>query len=118
MFYQVKVPLHQRSLLKYLWWKDSDLYKEVKDYEMCSYMSSGASSPSYSNYALKRTAFDNKEKFSNEAANTLINNFYVDNLLKCLANADKAPTLIQMLSRFVQLGNSSSQNLWAIIQML
>ena len=81
-------------------------------------MSSGAPSPSCSSYALKRTAFDNKEKFGNEAAYTLINNFYVDNLLKCLANADKAPTLIQMLSRFVQLGNSSSQNLWAIIQML
>ena len=114
----MKVPLHQRSLLKYLWWKDSDLSKEVKDYEMCSYMSSGAPSSSCSSYALKRAAFDNKEKFGNEAANTLINNFYVDNLLKCLANADKAPTLIQMLSRFVQLGNSSSQNLWAIIQML
>ena len=44
------------------------------------------SSGACSNYALKITAVENKEKFGKEAAQTLKNNFYVDDLLKSVAN--------------------------------
>ena len=54
MFYQVLVPPHQRSLLRFLWWKDGDFSKEILEYQMCTHIFGGASSPSCSNYALKK----------------------------------------------------------------
>lgn len=78
---------------------------------MQSHIFGGASSHSCSSYELKRTAFDNKEKLGNEAANTLINNLYVDNLLKSLLRVEEAKRLIKTLSRYILLGDSSSKNL-------
>ena len=80
--------------MKYLWWKDSDLFKEVKNYQMCSHICGGASSPSCSNYGLRRTVINNKESFGNKKANILIKTFCVDDLLKSLANAEEATTLL------------------------
>ena len=54
MFHQVRVPKHQRSLLKFLWWEDRDIRNPtVEDNEMCVHLFGGISSPSCSNYALK-----------------------------------------------------------------
>ena len=39
------------------------------------------------------TAIENKEKFGEEAAQTLQNNFYVDDLLKSVANEDMASSV-------------------------
>ena len=53
----------------------------------------GTSSPSCINYALRRTATENEDKFGKEAAVTLEKNFYVDDLLK-LVNIVKDGTSI------------------------
>ena len=45
MFHQVKVPEKQRNYLRFLWWKDSDLCKDVVDHEMTAHVFSGVSSP-------------------------------------------------------------------------
>ena len=71
MFYQVLVPPHQRSLLRYLWWQESNLSKKVVDYQMCVHIFGGTSSPSCSNFALKKAATDNSDKFGQEAAKTV-----------------------------------------------
>ena len=55
----------------------------------------GVSSGASSNYALKKTATENREKLGNEAAETLKNNFYVDGLLKFMENEDVAVQLIK-----------------------
>ena len=34
MFYQVRIPDSQRDLLRFLWWPDGDLMKDVEDYQM------------------------------------------------------------------------------------
>ena len=39
------------------------------------------------------TAIENKEKFGEEAAQTLQNNFYVDDLLKSVANEEIASSV-------------------------
>ena len=58
MFHQVRVPDNQRSLLKFLWWMHGDPRMEVEEFEMCVHLFGGKSSPSCSNYALKRTSVD------------------------------------------------------------
>ena len=65
---------------------------------MCVHVFGGTSSPSCSNYALKRTSIDGKDQFGLEAAKTLQNNFYVDDLLKSVAQEDQAIQLIKNVS--------------------
>ena len=55
----------------------------------------GASLPSCSNYALRKTAADNETKYGTEVAETLRNNFYVDDMLKSVSNEETAIKLIQ-----------------------
>ena len=104
MFYQVLVPPHERSLLRYLWWEESNLSKKVVDYQMCVHIFGGTSSPSCSNFALKKAATDNSDKFGQEAAKTLLRNFYVDDLLKSIKGADEAVSLIKNVVQMCAAG--------------
>ena len=61
-FHQVRVPEDQRSLLRFLWWENRDIRNPIKDHEMCVHLFGGISSPSWSNYALKRISVDNEIK--------------------------------------------------------
>ena len=58
---------------------------------MCAHVFGGTSSPSCSNYALKRTAVDGETNFGKEAVETLQNNFYVGDLLKSVDDAAIKP---------------------------
>ena len=53
---------------------------------MCTHLFGAVSSPSSSNYAFKRTAVDNSTSFVVDPSETVIKNFYVDNLLKSVKN--------------------------------
>ena len=64
----------------------------------------GVSPPSCSNYALKKTADDNKLKYGLEAADTLNKTFYVDDMLKSLANVPEAITLVKNVSGMCRAG--------------
>ena len=65
MYHQVKVPenLEKKCFLRFLWWKDSDSSKVIIDHEMTAHVFGGISSPSCSNFALKKTATDNVNKY-------------------------------------------------------
>ena len=63
MYHQMKVPENQRCFLRFLCWKDSDSSKVIVDHEMTAHVFGGISSPSCSNYALKKTAADNIKKY-------------------------------------------------------
>ena len=62
---------------------------------MCTHVFGGVSSGPCSNYALKRTAKKNEKKYGIETALTLIENFYVDDLLKSVNSEDDAIKLIK-----------------------
>ena len=96
MFHQVKVPDTQCSFLKFLWWEDNDTSKEIIDYEMTAHVFGGSSSPSCSNYALRKTAMDNEELYGKDVATILERNFYVD-MLKSFPTAAEAITVIQQV---------------------
>ena len=89
MFFQVLVSNNHWNLLHFLWWQDRGLWKESVDHERCVYVF-GTSSPSCSNYVLKRTFTDGKDQFGLEATKTLQNNFYVDDLQKSVAEENQA----------------------------
>ena len=69
--------------------------EKLFDYEMCVHAFGWASSPGCCNYAFRRTAPDNVSSYSKEATNTLLRNFYVDDVLKPVPSVRDALTLIQ-----------------------
>ena len=56
------------------------------------------------NYVLHRTAVDSKAEFGEAAVSTLLNNFYVDDLLKSVGNINIAKQLVKgIISIYVQI---------------
>ena len=88
MFYQVKVPEDQCSFLRILWWDDCDTNKEIIDYEIKAHVFGGTSSPSCSNFALRKTASDNKNKYVSGITRILEVNFYMDDTFQTLVKLD------------------------------
>ena len=62
-------------------------------------MFGGTFSPGCCNYALRRTAVGNAPKYDKELAETLLHNFYVDDLLKSVESEEIAIQLIKDLRR-------------------
>ena len=90
MFHQVKIPEEQRNFLRFIWWKDNNPEKELVDYQMTAHVFGGISSPSCSNFVLRKTASDNCHQYGQEVSNNLRRNFYVDDMLKSFSSTDAA----------------------------
>ncbi|XP_030834607.1 uncharacterized protein LOC115921347 [Strongylocentrotus purpuratus] len=103
MFYQVKVTPDQCDMLRYLWWPEGDITKEPVAYRMLVHLFGATSSPSCSNYALKRTAKDNEGCAKEEVLDAIQKDFYVDDFLKSVSTPqegiDLAESLRQVLSK-------------------
>ena len=56
MFYQVQVPEDQRDFVNFPWWPEGDVSKELEEYQMNVHIFGAVSSPSCSNFALRRAA--------------------------------------------------------------
>ena len=76
MFHQVRVPEHDSSFLRFLWWNDGNLVKEVQEYQMLVHLFGAISSPASANFALRGTATD-KHCFPGDVINTVKRTFYV-----------------------------------------
>ena len=104
MFYQVQVPDNQRGFLRHPWLENNNLEGDLVNYEMCVHVFGGTSSPGCCNYALRKTAVDNASDFKVGAAETLMKNFYVDDLLKSVKYEDSKIQLIQVVRKICQHG--------------
>lgn len=81
-FQTAKVSEKQRSkILRFLWWNDGNLDSEIADYEMSICLFGVVSSPSSSNYALRKTAINNNNCCGSDATTSIMKNFYVDDEL-------------------------------------
>ena len=104
MFYQVRVQPSDCNYLRFLWWPEGDLDKEPEEYEMLVHLFGGASSPSCANYALKKTAEDNKEDFDAITVETVKKNFYVDDCLRSVPTDAVAVPLVGQLRELLSKG--------------
>ena len=95
MYHQVKIPEEHCKFLRFFWWEDGDLNKEPVECEMCVHPFGAISSKNCVIFALHQTAFDNLDAFGNEAMKTLLQDFYVDDMLKADDNQDKIISLLQ-----------------------
>ena len=104
MFYQVKVPPEDRDFLRFLWWPEGNLKMRPKTYRMTVHLFGACSSPSCASYALKRTAKEYGALFDDDAAQTISNNFYVDDCLKSGQDQEKVTALAHDVKQLFALG--------------
>ena len=104
MFHQVHVTPEDRGALCYLWWPNGDLSREPKTYQMLVHIFGAKSSPSVAGYALRKTAKDNEQDFSAEVVDDVFRDFYVDDLLKSFADAERAVDLSGQLRDLLAKG--------------
>ena len=74
------------------------------DHEMTAHVFGGVSSPSCSNYALKKTASDNLKKYGEDVASILRHNFYLDDVLKSLSSIEEAIRITGKVKEFCKEG--------------
>ena len=104
MFHQVKVRDEDCSVLRFLWWPGGDLEQEPREYCMTVHLFGATSSPSCAAFALKRTAEDNAEDFSDTAVHSVQRNLYVDDLLKSVKDASEGIKLSAELRDILSRG--------------
>ena len=94
MFHQVRVPEGQRDFLRFLWWPEGDLTRDLEEYQMNVHLFGAVPSPSCSNFALRKTADDAEKIVGAETADVLRKNFYVDD---CLRSEETEESAIQRI---------------------
>lgn len=98
MFHQVRVNKEDSNFLRFLWWPNGDVNQPLAQYRMIVHLFGAIASPSGANFALKKTADDNRHSFTAAAVDTIKSNFYVDDCLKSVPSEKAAINLIKELS--------------------
>ena len=104
MFHQVRVPPADRDAFRFLWWPNSDLSQDPVDHRMEVHLFGATSSPSCSNFALRKTAQDNKDEYAKDIVKTVKRNFYIDDCLKSVESSERAVYLAVQLSNLLAKG--------------
>ena len=99
MFYQVRVPSNQRDFLRFFWY-DSD--SKIKEFRLKVHLFGAKSSPSVSNFALKRTGED--AGCSSEIAETINKCFYVDDFLYSNNSEKNLVRITKEVERAIKVG--------------
>lgn len=99
MFHQVRGPQEDMDLLQFLWWPNGDLRQHVVEYRMVVRLLGATSCPSCANFVLCWCAENNKELFSQLVFETIMHNFYVDDLLASMASDRETICLYEDLRR-------------------
>ena len=128
MFYQVKVPAEHCDFLRFFWFPDGNLSTEPQEYRLKVHVFGAISSPSCASYALQRSSLDNQHFCSQLTIDTILRNFYVDDMVVSLDKVENAINLAReiqdtcrrggfCLTKFVsnspQLMESIPRSTWA-----
>nr|XP_054771042.1 uncharacterized protein LOC129278942 [Lytechinus pictus] len=100
MFSQIRVPKNDRDLMRFLWWDQGDIQKPLSEFRMKVHVFGAVSSPSCANYALKRAAVDQADRFPEEVVRTVHQNFYVDD---CLCSTSSVEEAVQLMSDLIEV---------------
>ena len=101
MFLQVGVIPEDRPSLRFLWREDPA--SEIAVYQYIRHIFGSKDSPTCANYALRRTATDNKATFP-EAARSVLSNFYMDDYLESSLTVEEATRKAKDLVTLLSLG--------------
>ena len=103
MFHQIRVPPKDRDSLRFLWWQDGDLCKNVEEYCMNVHLFGATSSPSCTAFCLRQCAKD-ATNHSPETIRTIERNFYIDDLLKSVHTVQQGVNLVRNIKDALRQG--------------
>lgn len=104
MFHQVRVPPDDCEALRFLWWPNGDTTAIPEEFQMMVHLFGSISSPSCANFALKKTAEDNRDDFNALTVSTIPRDFYVDDCLKSVESDQTAIPLVGELRQLLSKG--------------
>ena len=104
MFHQVRVAPEDADAVRFLWWEDGNVAVPPATYKMLRHIFGATDSPCYANFALQKTAEDNRTAFRLETAERVKRDFYVDDLLKSVDNTASAIQLARDLRALLSRG--------------
>ena len=104
MFHQVRVHPKDVDALRFLWFPHGDLSKDPEESQMLVHLFGGVWSPCCASYALRKTAVDNADRYGLEVTETVRRNFYVDDLLKSMKDAESAIRMYKEVTELLSHG--------------
>ncbi|XP_066929138.1 uncharacterized protein [Clytia hemisphaerica] len=104
MYYQVRLPEEHQDFFRILWWPNGDTNQKLQEYRMTVHLQGCISSPSCANYALKRTAEDNKADFDVKVVQMVKRDFYVDDFLSSEVDEKSASKAINDVKALCKRG--------------
>lgn len=81
MFYCFKVKEQYRDYLRFLWYKDNDVEKEIIEFRMCVYVFGNSLSFVVVMYGLRRIVEIVENQYGYDVCKFVEKNFYVDDVL-------------------------------------
>ena len=104
MFHQVKVTEEDSDALRFLWKEDLSSETSADSYKMLIHIFGAKDSSGCANYALKRTVRDNSNAFAAETFESVLKNYYADDLLKSMVSEQKEIILAKELIEIMRRG--------------
>ena len=104
MYHQVRVDPKDIGALRFLWYSEGDITNTPDEYQMLVHLFGGVWSSFCANYALQRTAIDNAKYFCEEVVNTVLRDFYIDDLLKSVETLEEAIMMQSQLKEILLRG--------------
>lgn len=95
MFYSFNVREDHRDYLRFLWYQDNDLQKDITEYRMNVHVFGNSPSPAVAIYALRRAAQAGEEEHGMDAKEFVNRNFYVDDGLTSVPTEEEAIDLLK-----------------------
>ena len=110
MFLQVKVPQEHADLQRIVWYPDGNTEREPIQYRLTTHVFGAVSSPSCANYALRQTAVIHPDIQTEEARDSVIRDFYVDDYMKSVEDESHAIDLVHEVRGMLKQGGFNLTN--------
>ena len=104
MYHQVSVDPKDHCYLRFLWWPGGNTSLSPAHYFMKVHVFGATSSPTCALYALKETGKDHASLYSEEAVQSVMESFYMDDCLKSIPSKEQAVSLHKELTSLLQRG--------------
>ncbi|XP_075438936.1 uncharacterized protein LOC142481354 [Ascaphus truei] len=105
MFHCFLVREDNRNYLRFLWYQDDDVEKEITEYRMKVHVFGNSPSPAVAAYGLRRTAQDGEAEFGKDARSFVERDFYVDDGLKSVPTEEEAVDLLKRTQKMLAKAN-------------
>ncbi|KAI3361663.1 hypothetical protein L3Q82_002029 [Scortum barcoo] len=105
MFYCFVVREDHRDFLRYLWYENNDINKNVVEYRMKVHVFGNSPSPAVAIYCMRRAAENGEKEHGSEARHFVERQFYVDNGLTSVATPEEAIDLLTRTRKMLAESN-------------